>query len=66
MRVTINGEHREVADGLSVEELVKQFHFRPKQVAIEVNCDLVPRRQYPDTPLREGDEIEIVTLVGGG
>jgi thiamine biosynthesis protein ThiS len=35
-------------------------------VAVEVNCDLVPRRSFEATALKEGDQIEIVTLVGGG
>ena len=38
----------------------------PKKVAVEVNEEVVPREQHATTELREGDRVEIVTLVGGG
>jgi sulfur carrier protein len=47
-------------------DLVAGFNLQPKFVAVEVNCELVPRRNYDQIRLREGDHVEIVTLVGGG
>ncbi len=66
MRVQVNGKNEDVEPGLTVAGLVSRYRFPPKQVAVEVNCDLVPRRVFESTPLKEGDRIEIVTLVGGG
>ncbi|MBI4580500.1 MAG: sulfur carrier protein ThiS [Planctomycetes bacterium] len=66
MRVTINGTDRDIRPASTVAELVADFNLQPKFVAVEVNCDLVPRREYSVTRLNEGDEVEIVTLVGGG
>ncbi len=66
MQVTVNGTSREVQPETTVAELVAGFNLHPKFVAVEVNCDLVPRREYPNTRLSEGDQVEIVTLVGGG
>jgi len=66
MQVTVNGESREVRDGASVADLVAQFQLAPERVAVEVNERLVRRAPYRETALREGDRVEIVTLVGGG
>ncbi len=66
MRVVVNGQEREVASGSTVAGLVQEFRFKPEHIAIEINCELVPRKTYADTVLRDGDQVEIVTLVGGG
>ena len=47
-------------------ELVEQLGLGKAAVAVEVNREVVPRRAHAQTPLREGDRIEVVTLVGGG
>jgi sulfur carrier protein len=66
MRVRVNGKDEDLDTGLTVATLVARYKLQPRHVAVEVNCDLVPRRDYEATPLKEGDQIEIVTLVGGG
>lgn len=66
MRVTVNGKDHELQSHTSLSDLVAGFNLQPKFVAIEVNCELVPRRNYDETMLQEGDQVEIVTLVGGG
>lgn len=66
MRVTVNGEEQDLGSQMTVGSLVAAYRFNPKHVAVEVNGELVPRRAYDTSPLREGDRVEIVTLVGGG
>ena len=66
MRVVVNGRDMDVDPGSTVAALVAGFKFQPNHVAVEVNRELVPRRTFPATGLKEGDQIEIVTLVGGG
>jgi thiamine biosynthesis protein ThiS len=66
MRLTVNGEETELGAAVTVADLVAHYQLEPKKVAVEVNCDLVRRRDYGSTPLSEGDQVEIVTLVGGG
>ncbi|MGN6625133.1 MAG: sulfur carrier protein ThiS [Tepidisphaeraceae bacterium] len=65
MRVIVNGQAREVDAGTTVEELVRQGGLSPQKVAVELNRRLLKTEKYP-TALQEGDEIEIVTFVGGG
>ena len=66
MRLTINGNQEDIEAGTTVAALVAHYQLQPKQVAVEVNCDLVPRRDFDSAALKEGDRVEIVTLVGGG
>jgi sulfur carrier protein len=62
----VNGEAREVAEGATVADLLDSIGLRPKQVAVEVNLELVPRTRHDEHLLRAGDRMEVVTLVGGG
>jgi thiazole synthase len=62
----INGEPRNWPEPLSVAELVERLGHDCRKIAVEVNRAVVPRRDYAAHRLGEGDEIEIVTLVGGG
>ena len=65
LTVLVNGDSREVPDGTTLRQLVSQFNLQPEKVAIELNRRLVRAEKY-DTPLKAGDQIEIVTFVGGG
>jgi thiamine biosynthesis protein ThiS len=65
MKVTVNGDQRDVPDETTVRALVAQFNLIPEKVAIELNRRLIRADKY-DTPLKSGDEVEIVTFVGGG
>jgi len=66
MKVTVNGEPREVAAGMTVGDLLQELGKNPKFLAVERNLELVPRTEHASTPLQDGDALEIVTLVGGG
>jgi thiamine biosynthesis protein ThiS len=50
----------------TVAGLLASLNRDPKKVAVEVNEEVVPREQHATTELRDGDRVEIVTLVGGG
>ena len=65
MRVKVNGEDRDLADGETVRALVTRYNLAPDKVAVELNRRLLRNDKY-DTPLKTGDEVEIVTFVGGG
>jgi thiamine biosynthesis protein ThiS len=66
MQVTVNGEARTVDDGLTVAGLVAELDLAPERVAVEVNAQLVRRAEHAERALQNGDQVEIVTLVGGG
>lgn len=66
MTVTINGERREVPDGLNVILLLEHLGMRVDRVAIERNLDMLPRGRWHETQVQANDSFEIVQFVGGG
>ena len=66
MKLTINGEEREIADGLTLTALLEELRIRPARVVIERNREIVAREAYGITRLADGDTLEIVHFVGGG
>ncbi|MGC1303498.1 MAG: sulfur carrier protein ThiS [Caulobacteraceae bacterium] len=66
MRLTINGEARELERASTVAALVDELGLDGRKVAVERNLEIVPRSQYLATVLCDGDRIEIVHFIGGG
>lgn len=66
MEITVNGQQRSLDGPVTVAELLKRFDLAPQRVAVEVNEQLVRRAHLAQVELRDGDRVEIVTLVGGG
>lgn len=66
MRLNINNEERDYEGVLSVRDLLSHLDLAAKQVAVEVNLELIPRDEHEYYQLSEGDHLEIVTLAGGG
>jgi sulfur carrier protein len=66
MTVQINGEMKEIKEGLSLALLFEELGIRPGRVVVELNRDVVARDAYGATVLKEGDTVEIVHFVGGG
>ena len=66
MKLRINGEEKEIADGLDLTSLLEQLQIRPARVVVERNREIVPRESYGTILLAEGDTLEIVHFVGGG
>ncbi|MBI1739335.1 MAG: sulfur carrier protein ThiS [Acidobacteriales bacterium] len=65
MNLTINGENRALPTG-TLGALVEHLGMKLDRVAIELNREIVPREQWAQTPLKDGDRLEIVHFVGGG
>jgi sulfur carrier protein len=66
MTVTVNGEPRDLAPGVTLADVVSQLAESPRGVAAAVNGEVVPRRAWPATPLADRDAVEVVTAVQGG
>jgi sulfur carrier protein len=66
MKLMVNGNPVELPDGSTVTALLAHLAVEAARVAVERNQDVVPRRSWAEARLREGDQIEIVTFVGGG
>jgi thiamine biosynthesis protein ThiS len=66
IRITVNGEPRELPAGSTVVDLVAALGLKPAQVAVERNKELVRRADHAAVALADGDRLEVVTFFGGG
>jgi sulfur carrier protein len=66
VKIIVNGKPSELPQPLTVAELLRRLEIPPRGVAVEVNLQLVSRKRHAEHELSEGDQLEIVTLVGGG
>lgn len=65
-RVTVNGQPREIPGQATLAQVVATVTGLASGVAAAVNGEVVSRRAWPSTPLRDGDQVEVVTAVQGG
>ena len=66
MKIRINGKEHELEAPLTVAQLLDHLGFDRRKVAVERNLEIVPRSVHDRTPLVAGDQLEIVSFVGGG
>src|SRR5579871_1720821 len=66
LTVTLNGEARALASGLTVKAMLLSLGLDPAKIAVERNLTIVPRSTYDQVPVKEGDRFEIVHFIGGG
>ncbi|QDV61871.1 Sulfur carrier protein ThiS [Crateriforma conspicua] len=66
IHLTVNGEPTTVEKAMSVRQLLNTVDVPPNYLAVEVNEEVVPREDYDNHVVNDGDRVEVVTLVGGG
>ncbi len=66
IEILINGEKRNFESGVTVLGLLEQVVSVPEGVAVELNLEIIDRKEFSSTVLREGDSLEIIRFVGGG
>ena len=67
MKITVAGEKKEVADGLSVAALIEQEKVEtPQYVTVSINEEFLESGTFESTVLKEGDEVEFLYFMGGG
>ena len=66
MQIVLNGETRTVESDTRLEQVVEQLSLPSKRIAVELNGSVVRRVEWPETPVSDGDKIEVVHFVGGG
>jgi len=64
--ISVNGEQRSMKAGSTVETLLLELNVPRTALAVERNREIVPRTEYAEIQLADGDKLEIVSLVGGG
>lgn len=66
MKLTLNGEIKQIENGITVSGLLESLQIEPARVAVEVNLNIIKKADYLSHQLSEGDSVEIVSFVGGG
>lgn len=66
IEITINGQTVSIPAAMTIQQVLDTVEVPPNYLAVEVNAQVVPREQYASHQVRAGDELELVTLVGGG
>ncbi len=66
MQIQLNGEPHALDSAVTAADLVETLGLTGRRIAVEINEQIVPRSQLAETPLRDGDQIEIVHAIGGG
>ena len=66
IQLTVNGEVRQFDESINITQFIELNNLTGKRIAIERNGEIVPRSQYTDHYLAEGDCLEVVVAVGGG
>lgn len=66
MKLIINGEEKSFETGMDLASLIAHMGMKPDRVAVELNRQIVPRNDWPQTQLSDGDRLEVVHFVGGG
>ena len=64
--ISLNGEHREVPENLTLQALLAWLNLPADRVAVERNLEIVPRSLWAETAIHAGDRLEVVHFVGGG
>ena len=66
MKITLNGDARELPAPLTVEALLRTLDIDSRRVAVEVNLSVIKKTAYETLVIGDGDEVEVVNFVGGG
>jgi sulfur carrier protein len=66
MQIRLNGQARDVGDGITVAGLLHELRVRPERVAVLVNQGIIKKPSYGSTTLWEGDAVEVLTVMAGG
>jgi thiazole synthase len=66
LSIRVNGQHRRVSGEISIVDLLNELGFDPGRVAVEHNLKVVPRSLLGKVCVKDGDDFEIVRIVGGG
>ncbi len=66
MKVTLNGESKECPEGTTIENLLDLYKIDKNRVAVELNLEIISRKELAARVLKDADILEVVTFVGGG
>lgn len=66
MQIQVNGEKRDCRSGSTIGDLLRELDIKTERVAVELNLEILDRKDFEIRSLREGDHVEILSFIGGG
>ncbi|GBR77373.1 thiamine biosynthesis protein ThiS [Candidatus Termititenax dinenymphae] len=66
MKITLNGQPQEIADGLNIQSLIEQLNLTSQALVVEYNDTILQQEDWPKTVLSENDRLELIKFCGGG
>jgi len=66
MQILLNGELKDIAEAISLQQLIENLELKQERVAVELNRFVVKRKDWSTVVLQDGDQLEVVHFVGGG
>jgi thiamine biosynthesis protein ThiS len=66
MKILLNGEIKEISDELNLSGLLRHFSLPSERIAIELNREVVRKKDWENIKIAEGDRLEVIHFVGGG
>lgn len=66
MKILCNGAERDIRDGMTVMDLIRELDLNPETVVVEYNNRILPRNEYDELLIEDGATLELVRFVGGG
>ncbi|MCF2668187.1 sulfur carrier protein ThiS [Faecalicatena contorta] len=64
--ITVNGQAVSLEKPITVAEYLAQNQYRIERIAVEMNGEILPKKNYAAVTLKDGDKLEVVSFVGGG
>ena len=66
MKEFLNGKKIQVDNNLTAQQLLSEMDYKDKRIALEINCEVIPKSEYSNKIIVENDKVEIIIAVGGG
>ena len=66
LKLSLNGEPATLSPMSYLSDLLEQEGYQSQKIAVAINGEFVPRSQYLETPINDGDNVDVIQAVGGG
>ena len=66
LRIQVNGQPRDCRSGSTVGDLLRELEIKTERVAVELNLEILDRKDFELRSLKQGDRVEILSFIGGG
>lgn len=66
LQIQVNGQQRDCRSGSTVGDLLRELDIKTERVAVELNLEILDRKDFELRSLQQGDRLEILSFIGGG